>query len=66
MLFLSYDADVTGHPRDMQVRLRLMDADGGHVETLIEFFGGQGSINVPNWSPDGTAFAFVRYFPAAE
>ncbi|MFN7091407.1 MAG: hypothetical protein ACK4P4_12705 [Allorhizobium sp.] len=63
ILFLSYDADVEGHPRDKQVRLRLMDADGGNVETLIEFFGGQGSINVPNWAPDGSAFAFVRYFP---
>ena len=64
VLFLSYDADVEGHPRDKQVRLRLMDADGGNVETLFEFFGGQGSINVPNWSPDGTEFAFVRYAPA--
>ncbi|MBO3760685.1 PD40 domain-containing protein [Ciceribacter sp. L1K22] len=63
VLFLSYDADVFDHPRDKTVRLRLMDADGGNVETLFEFFGGQGSINVPNWSPDGSAFAFVRYFP---
>ncbi|MDQ0421439.1 Tol biopolymer transport system component [Peteryoungia aggregata LMG 23059] len=66
VLFLSYDADVSGHPRDKQVWLRLMDADGGNVETLFEFFGGQGSINVPNWSPDGTAFAFVRYFPTTD
>jgi hypothetical protein len=21
----------------------------------------QGTINVPNWAPDGSAFAFVRY-----
>lgn len=66
VLFLSYDADVSGHPRDKQVWLRLMDADGGNIETLFEFFGGQGSINVPNWSPDGTAFAFVRYFPTTD
>ena len=66
VLFLSYDEDVSGHPRDKQVRLRLMDADGGNVETLFEFFGGQGSINVPNWSPDGSAFAFVRYFPVTD
>jgi hypothetical protein len=25
--------------------------------------GGQGTINVPNWSPDGDEFAYVRYFP---
>ena len=66
VLFLSYDEDVSGHPRDKQVRLRLMDADGGNVETLFELFGGQGSINVPNWSPDGSAFAFVRYFPVTD
>ena len=66
VLFLSYDEDVSGHPRDKQVRLRLMDADGGNVETLFELFGGQGSINVPNWSPDGSAFAFVRYFAVTD
>ena len=26
-----------------------------------EFFGGQGTINVPSWSPDGTKFAYVKY-----
>lgn len=63
VLFLSYDADVADHPRDKQVQLRLMNSDGSNVETLFELFGGQGSINVPNWSPDGSRFAFVRYFP---
>ncbi len=63
VLLISYDADVFDHPRDKAVRMRLMDPDGGNLETLFELFGGQGSINVPNWSPDGSQFAYVRYFP---
>jgi Tol biopolymer transport system component len=66
LLVLSYDGDVFDHPRDLDVRLRLMDPDGGNARVLFSLFGGQGTINVPNWSPDGTAFAFVRYEPAAD
>jgi Tol biopolymer transport system component len=28
---------------------------------LLSFTGGQGTMNVPNWSPDGRAFAYMRY-----
>ncbi|MFA7414725.1 MAG: hypothetical protein WC048_09585 [Rhizobium sp.] len=63
VLLLSYDADVFDHPRDLDVRLRLIDPDGGNAQTLFELFGGQGTINVPCWSPGGDEFAFVRYFP---
>ncbi|MDK4734218.1 hypothetical protein [Rhizobium sp. CNPSo 3490] len=65
VLILSYDPSVFDHPRDLDVRLRLMDMDGGNLKTLFELFGGQGTINVPCWSPDGDEFAYVRYFPAA-
>jgi Tol biopolymer transport system component len=65
LLVLSYDADVVDHPRDHEVRLRLMDMDGGRARVLFSLFGGQGTMNVPNWSPDGTRFAYVRYAPAA-
>jgi Tol biopolymer transport system component len=64
VVFVSYDSDVFDHPRDKQVRVRMMDMDGSNVETLFELFGGQGTMNSPNWSPDGNAFAYVRYFPA--
>jgi Tol biopolymer transport system component len=65
VVFISYDPDVFDHPRDLNVRVRMMDADGGNVETLFDLFGGQGTMNSPNWSPDGDEFAFVRYEPAA-
>ncbi|TBY81290.1 TolB family protein [Rhizobium leguminosarum] len=65
VLLLSYDPSVFDHPRDLDVRLRLMDMDGGNLKMLFELFGGQGTINVPCWSPDGEEFAYVRYFPAA-
>ncbi|MGK9050823.1 TolB family protein [Neorhizobium petrolearium] len=65
IVFVSYDADVFDHPRDRNVRVRLMDMDGGNVETLFDLFGGQGTMNSPNWGPDGDEFAYVRYFPVA-
>jgi Tol biopolymer transport system component len=65
IVLLSYDGNVFDHPRDMHVRVRLMDMDGGNRETLFELFGGQGTMNSPNWAPGGEEFAYVRYFPAA-
>ena len=61
VLYLAYPLGTKGHPRDMEVALCLMDPDGGNRRRVIEMTGGQGSINVPSWSPDGRAFAFVRY-----
>ena len=31
------------------------------IDVLAKFFGGQGTINVPCWSPDGRQIAFVSY-----
>lgn len=30
---------------------------------LFSLFGGQGTMNVPCWAPDGGAFAYMRYAP---
>jgi len=50
------------HPFGMQVKLRLVNLEDKSIKDLTEpFFGGQGTINVPSWSPDGKKFAFVRY-----
>lgn len=61
VLYLAYEGDVFGHPRDKEVQLRSIAADGGQPKVLLDLFGGQGSINVPCWAPDGSQFAFVRY-----
>lgn len=61
VLYLAYAPGVEGHPRDHDVALRLIGPEGGEARTILEFFGGQGSINVPCWSPDSRRFAFVRY-----
>jgi Tol biopolymer transport system component len=50
------------HPFGRQVKLRLMDRRDGSVRDLTPaFFGGQGTINVPSWSPDSRRVAFVSY-----
>lgn len=61
VLYLSYAPGVTGHPRDREVELRLLPSAGGQPRVLLALFGGQGTINVPSWAPDGRRFAFVRY-----
>lgn len=61
--YLAYPSGTLGHPRDRDVALRIVDADGRGARTLIELSGGQGTINVPSWAPDGSAFAYVRYAP---
>lgn len=61
IVFLSYDAGVEGHPAFKNVVLRLMPAEGGKPEVVVRLFGGQGTINVPSWSPDSNHFAFVSY-----
>ncbi len=59
--YLAYEPGTTGHPGDRNVQLRLMPAGGGSPRILLDMFGGQGTINVPSWSPDSMRFAFVRY-----
>jgi Tol biopolymer transport system component len=61
VVFLSYDRAVKGHPPNHDVVLRLMPAGGGAPKVIAKLFGGQGTINVPSWSPDSTRFAFVSY-----
>jgi Tol biopolymer transport system component len=45
--------------------LRLMPAEGGEIRVLAKLFGGQGTINVPSWSPNSAMVAFVSYRLAA-
>ena len=61
VVFLSFGQDVRPdeHPFYKHVYVRLMPAAGGPARVLAYVYGGQGTINVPSWSPDGKRFAFV-------
>lgn len=61
VLYLAYPPGTRGHPADLSVELRLMPATGGDSRRLTGLRGGQGTINVPSWAPDGAAFAYCRY-----
>ncbi len=41
--------------------LRVMTLADKRVTILAKLFGGQGTINVPSWSPDSRRVAFVSY-----
>jgi hypothetical protein len=68
-VYLAFPPGTQGHPADLPVRLLLVD---GAMEPrawtraveVARMQGGQGTINVNSWSPDGTHFAYVDY-PAA-
>lgn len=62
--FLAYrkdDVEPGDHPANKNVEIRLMPSAGGASRTLVELFGGQGTINVNSWSPDSKHLAFVSY-----
>ena len=71
MVFLTYDKSVSGHPENKDVSLRLMSLNdassasanfkNAKIAVLARLFGGQGTMNVPSWSPDGKQLAFVSY-----
>jgi TolB protein len=61
MTFVAYEKGVTGHPPDKDVTLNLMSLADKKVKVLAKLFGGQGTNNVPSWSPDSTKVAFVSY-----
>lgn len=62
LVFISYLVNEVApgdHPAAKRVYLRLMPLDGGTPKVLAYLYGGQGTINVPSWSPDGKQLAFV-------
>lgn len=66
MVILSFDAsiDADDHPFYKQIYLRLLRKNGdgwGEPKVIAYVYGGQGTINVPSWSPDSKRIAFVSY-----
>lgn len=55
------DVPVDQHPPDKEVMLRVMSLADRKITILAKLFGGQGTMNVNSWSPDGRKLAFVTY-----
>ena len=54
ILIISFppDIDPNSHPGYKRIMLRIMPVTGGEPKVLAYLYGGQGTINVPSWSPD--------------
>ncbi|MFM2389517.1 MAG: hypothetical protein RLZZ437_1072 [Pseudomonadota bacterium] len=63
LVYLAYPPGTLGHPANLPVALVVCKPDGTDRHRILEFTGGQGTINVPSWRPDGGAFAYVRFEP---
>jgi len=59
--FISFEENIefNSHPSYKRVVLRLMPVSGGAPKVIAYLYGGQGTINVPSWSPDSKSIAFV-------
>jgi len=63
IVFISFSKDVPAeqHPYYQHVYLREMPVSGGEPKVVAYLYGGQGTINVPSWSPDSKRVAFVSH-----
>lgn len=63
LVYVSFNTDVAAdkHPPNKEVMLRLMNLETKEIQVMAKIFGGQGTINVPSWSPDSKQLSFVRY-----
>lgn len=61
IVMISYTQEVApgDHPPAKRVYLRLMPVRGASPKVIAYLYGGQGTINVPSWSPDSKRIAFV-------
>lgn len=61
IVFISFGQDVSpsDHPFYKHVYIRLMPANGGTPKVIAYLYGGQGTMNTPNWSPDSKHIAFI-------
>lgn len=61
LVMISYPPEVPSgdHPFYKHCMLRIMPSDGGTPKAIAYVYGGQGTINVPSWSPDGRYIAFI-------
>ena len=58
---VSFDQEVApeDHPFYRHVTIRKMSTNGEAPDVIAYVYGGQGTMNVPSYSPDGKWLAFV-------
>ncbi len=63
MIYISYPETVPpgSHPHNQHVMLRLQKVDSRESKVVASLYGGQGTLNVPSWSPCGKYVAFMSY-----
>lgn len=61
LTFAKGELEPNEHLPNMYVSLGMMDYDGQNKKKVLDFFGGQGSINVNSWAPDSRRIAYVKY-----
>ena len=59
MLSFPSSVDKNDHPFYQLVYLRMMPISAVNPSVIAYVYGGQGTINVPSWSPDSKMIAFV-------
>jgi len=59
LTFLPTEVEPGIHPPYKHVYIRLLPIAGGKPKVLAYFYGGQGSMNTPSWSPDSKHIAFI-------
>jgi TolB protein len=61
LVFISFPKEIPAdqHPFYQRVYLRIMPIQGGEVKVIGYLYGGQGTMNVPSWSPDSKKISFV-------
>jgi len=61
IVFISFpkDIDPGDHPFYKHCLLRIMPYSGGTPKIIGYLYGGQGTINVPSWSPDSKYISFI-------
>ena len=61
LAMLTYDGGIapTQRPSYKHVYVRVMPIEGGVPKVIAYVYGGEGTLNVPSWSPDGKQIALV-------
>jgi hypothetical protein len=61
IVFLSFPKDINpdDHPFYKHVYIRMISSGASELKVIAYLYGGQGTINVPSWSPDSKKIAFI-------